>query len=364
MNKNHYCIIMAGGVGSRFWPVSRNATPKQFLDLLGVGKSFLQITIERFSKIVPVENIYVVTSERYQQVVSEQAPQILPEHILLEPYRRNTAPCIAYATYKLYKENPDAVVIVSPSDHLIINEEAFVQTISSALDYATNHNQLITIGIQPTGPNTNYGYIQVDKSQEIALNKHQIFQVKTFTEKPNEDLAKVFVETGEFYWNSGMFIWNLQTIKEELETHLPQVTDMFKAAIPFLGTPQEKEYIQHTYEDCPSISIDYGVMEKTKLSWVFLATFGWSDIGTWNSMYEQSKKDENENTIHADVSIISDSQGCVIIEKNQDKLMVVKGLENYIVVDSPDVLMVAPREDAVIKEILISLAVEDKAKYL
>ncbi|MBP5210665.1 MAG: mannose-1-phosphate guanylyltransferase, partial [Bacteroidales bacterium] len=227
--KNSYCVIMAGGVGSRFWPLSRNSVPKQFLDIIGVGQTFLQMTVSRFSKIIPLENIYVVTSILYKDLIEKQIPQIPQENILYEPYKRNTAPCVAYATYKLYDKNPDATVVITPSDHLIIDDSNFENCIRSVMEYASSHNELFTVGVRPTTPNTNYGYIQIDKENFVDLAGTNMNKIKTFTEKPNKDLAKVFFETGEFYWYSGMFIWNLKTIKQELETHLPGVATLFMA---------------------------------------------------------------------------------------------------------------------------------------
>lgn len=340
--------------------------PKQFLDILGIGQTFLQMTVARFSKIIPVENILIVTSEKYQNLIREQVPEILEENILLEPYKRNTAPCIAYATYKLFAKNPEATVVISPSDHLIVNESAFESTISDVLKYASEHNELFTVGIRPSNPNTNYGYIQIDKNLVYNLNGTSMNKIKTFTEKPDIDLAKVFLETGEFYWNSGMFIWNLKTIKKELEHYLPEVATLFMSGKEKYNTPEESAFIQNVYENSPSISIDYGVMEKTKLAWVYPASFGWSDVGTWESLYEVSdhKKDSNANVISAQNALVADTEGCLLFEKNKDKLLVAKNLKNFMIVDTDDVLMVCPRNDAAIKEILASLVVEDKAKYL
>ena len=287
MNPNHYCIIMAGGIGSRFWPMSRQARPKQFIDILGIGRTFLQMTFDRYAQIVPAENILVVTAQRYHSLVREQLPEIPEDNILLEPYKRNTAPCVAYATYKLYKKNPDATVIVAPADHLIIGEEHFRDTIRTALSVAEKSDRLYTIGIEPTRPETNYGYIQINKPVCKKAGSHVSYQVKTFTEKPNADLAKVFLETREFFWNSGMFIWSLKAIKAEMERCLPEVTTLFHGGEAYYGTAGEADFVRRVYEDCPAISIDYGVMEKTQKAWVFLSDFGWSDLGTWESVYER-----------------------------------------------------------------------------
>jgi len=365
MNHNHYCIIMAGGIGSRFWPVSRQSRPKQFIDILGVGRTFLQMTFDRYAAIIPEQNILIVTSERYYDLVREQLPQLPDENILLEPYKRNTAPCVAYATYKLYKKDPDAVVVVAPSDHLIIGEEGFYETINVALEAAGKNDRLYTIGIDPTRPETNYGYIQINKSARETDKGHDAYEVKTFTEKPNADLAKVFIETGEFFWNSGMFIWSLKAIKAEMERCLPEVTSLFEDGEKFYGTDGERDFIRRVYEECPAISIDYGVMEKTQKAWVFLSNFGWSDLGTWESVYEQSTKDAAGNVVKVGKPLIDDVKGSLIIGTDPEKLVVVRGLDNVMVVDLKDVLLVCHRDDRTVKDVLTDLTVVDKIdKYL
>ena len=365
MKHNHYCIIMAGGIGSRFWPVSRQSRPKQFIDILGVGRTFLQMTFDRYAAIVPRENILIVTSERYRNLVREQLPDMPEENILLEPYKRNTAPCVAYATYKIYKKDPDAVVVVAPSDHLIIGEESFNETIRTALEEAGRNDRLYTIGIDPTRPETNYGYIQINKTTRESVDGHDAFSVKTFTEKPNYDLAKVFVETGEFLWNSGMFIWSLKAIKSEMERCLPEVTTLFQGGEQFYGTEGERDFIRRVYEECPAISIDYGVMEKTQKAWVFLSDFGWSDLGTWESAYEQSQKDAAGNVVKAGKPMIDDVSGSILLSTHPEKLMVVRGLNDVMVIDLKDVLLVCHRDDRTVKDILTDLTVKDKIdKYL
>mgnify|MGYP004445375725 FL=1 len=364
-NKNFYCIIMAGGAGSRFWPISRNALPKQFLDILGIGRTFLQMTVERFEKLIPTENIIIVTSRRYKDLVAEQVPQVLPENVLLEPYKRNTAPCIAYATYKLRAKNPDAVVVVAPSDHLIIGEDLFLETVASAMACAQDKDALFTLGIRPTTPNINYGYIQANKSKSIMANGHSAYKVKTFTEKPDAEMAKLFIETGEFSWNAGIFIWSLRDICAELEHHIPEIASLFSSIEGDYNTAREQEAVDAVYAASPSISIDYALMEKTSSAWVIQTNFGWSDIGTWASIYDLSPhKDSLGNVIGAGQTLCSDLEGCLVKEQNQEKLVVVKGLKNYMVIDTGDVLMVAPRDDGAIKQILMELAVEDKAKYM
>lgn len=364
MNReNQYCIIMAGGIGSRFWPVSRNSMPKQFLDILGTGKSFLQETFDRFAKIVPQENILIVTSDQYEGLVREQLPQMPVENILLEPHRRNTAPCIAYATYKLYKKNPNAVVVVAPSDHLILHEDTFLDTLRCALSFAGDHNDLFTLGIKPTRPETGYGYIQTNRSRVRNVNGYLSYSVKTFTEKPDKELAKVLVESKEFLWNSGIFVWNLEAIKEELEKYLPDIANPFKDMMPYYYTPQEKGYIKGIYEACNGISIDYGVMEKTDRSWVFEASFGWSDLGTWDSLYVQSEKDEKNNMIQLGERMIEGVNNSIIVSKEKDKLIVVKGLDGYMVINTDDVLMICPKDDGSFKNIITDLAVNELTKF-
>ncbi|MBR5019793.1 MAG: mannose-1-phosphate guanylyltransferase [Bacteroidales bacterium] len=366
MNKNYYCIIMAGGIGSRFWPMSRQARPKQFIDILGVGRTFLQMTFERYSRIVPPENILVVTADRYRDLVREQLPQMPEDNILLEPYKRNTAPCVAYATYKLYQKDPDATVIVAPADHLIIGEDSFRDIIRQVLETASQSDRLFTIGIEPTRPETNYGYIQINKAVSKKAGNHVAYQVKTFTEKPNADLAKVFLETGEFFWNSGMFIWNLKAIKTEMERCLPEVTTLFRGGEQFYFTNGEAAFIRRVYEDCPAISIDYGVMEKTQKAWVFLSDFGWSDLGTWESVYERAPKDAQDNVLSsAGMHLVDDVTGSVILCHDPEKLVVARGFENLLVVDMDDVLLVCRRDDRTVKDIVTDLTMKDKIdKYL
>lgn len=360
---NKYCIIMAGGIGSRFWPISRNSKPKQFLDILGTGSTFLQETFNRFSKIMPKENILVVTSEIYAELVQEQLPHITSDNILLEPCRRNTAPCIAYATYKLYRNNPNAVVVVAPSDHLILNEESFLSIIDSALNIAAKEKNLYTLGIKPTRPETGYGYIQANTAEENRVDDYLYYAVKTFTEKPDKELAKVLVESGEFLWNSGIFVWSLEAIKEELERHLPNVAMLFSDVNSFYYTDKEREYINSIYEDCTSISIDYGVMEKTDKSWVFEATFGWSDLGTWKSLYIQSEHDESENMIMVKDNMVNNTEGSIIVSTEKEKLIVVDGLKDYMVINTNNVLMICPKDEAVIKNITTDLNTEEFSNY-
>lgn len=365
MNNNYYCIIMAGGTGTRFWPLSRAERPKQFLDVLGKGRTFLQSTFDRFVRIVPAENILVVTSDHYRDLVVEQLPEIPLDNILLEPFKRNTAPCVAYATYKLLAKNPDATVVVTPADHQITELDHFEDTIRTALDFASGSASLFTIGIKPTRPDTNYGYIQYNKATMRTIGDISAFEVKTFTEKPNEELATVFLKTGEFLWNSGMFIWKLSSIKRELEACLPEVAGFFSCGNEVYYTPGEADFIRHAYGECPAISIDYGVMEKASCVRVFLSTFGWSDVGTWTSAYERSpNKDEDGNIVKGANTLIYKVKGSVVREDRPGKLLVVRGLENYMVIDSDDVLMICPRDDKSVKEIVAEITAKEKSEYL
>lgn len=351
MQQNHYCIIMAGGAGSRFWPLSRNERPKQFLDILGVGKTFIQQTYERMVKIVPKENILVVTGAIHKDLVKQQLPELADEQILLEPLRRNTAPCIAYATYKLLTKNPEATVVVAPADHLILNEPEFLKVVGDCLSFAEKNKGLVTIGIKPTRPETGYGYIQVNPKKPLA-DVSNAYKVKTFTEKPNAEMAQVFVDSGEFLWNSGLFIWTLQTIKQELEASLPEVASLFAAGNDMYYTDNEEACILNAYAGCRNISIDYGVMEKAKNVSVFCADFGWSDLGTWNSLYMHSQKDEKENVVVAKHALVKNSSGCMV-KSTTDRLLVLKDLDDYLVVDTHDVLLICrPGTDDEMKDFI------------
>lgn len=355
---------MAGGVGSRFWPVSRNARPKQFLDILGTGRSFLQATVDRFKKIVPAENILIVSAKQYKELITEQVPEIPAENILLEDRKRNTAPCIAYATYKLYQKDPNAAVVVTPADHLILNEELFLETIDTVLTNACTSDSLFTLGIKPTRPETQYGYIQANKASAKVVNGHTSYQVKTFTEKPDAEMAKVLYESGEFLWNSGIFIWSLKSIKRELETHLPDLAASFSEIMDFFYTPKEQEKVDEIYSGCDSISIDYGLMEKTSVCWVFEASFGWSDLGTWESLYVHYNKDDNGNLVNAPSSMLVDVKNSIVATNEKDKLMVVKGMENFMIISTKDVLLVCPRDEKEFKALTAELTINNLSKYM
>lgn len=352
-NADYHCVIMAGGIGSRFWPLSRNHKPKQFLDILGTGKTFIRATYERFTRIIPKENFWVVTGNDYGDLVSEQIPEIDKKQILCEPLRRNTAPCIAYATYKILQNNPNAKVVVTPSDHLILNEQNFLEVMLNSLDFAGSHDALVTIGLKPSRPEIGYGYIQVDEKKD-KICRDTICKVKTFTEKPNLETAKLFVQSGEFYWNSGIFIWGIQSIKKALEENLPDIASAFAQGGEIYNTAQEAEFIKNTYSVCSNISIDYGVMEKAKNVYVFGADFGWSDLGTWNSLYLHSQKDENENGIFGEKVYMKNVESSLIHEVDSQKLVVIKGLDNYLVADTKNVLLICPREnEEKIKQLVI-----------
>lgn len=343
MNTNNFCVIMAGGIGARFWPMSRTAYPKQFIDILGTGETLIQRTFRRFTDVCPSENIYVVTSNLYFDLVKEQLPNMRPENILCEPFRRNTAPCIAYANYRIAAVNPNANIIVAPSDHVILKEETFTEVIKTALAATEKNNWLLTLGIKPSRPDTGYGYIQFVED-EVPAADSRIRKVKTFTEKPNLELARTFLSSGDFLWNAGIFIWKLSTIQNAFETYLPDVDAVFKAGVGKYGTLGEKEFIDHAYMICKSISIDYGVMEKADNVYTLSSDFGWSDLGTWGSLYAIRNKDEEGNAIVGNNVMTYGTSNCVVNMPN-DKLVVIEGLDNYIVVEDQNVLLICKKED-------------------
>lgn len=342
-NRNNYCVIMAGGVGSRFWPLSRKEMPKQFLDILGTGKSFIRATFERFSPLIPTENFLVVTSERYKDLVLEHLPELNPEQILLEPLRRNTAPCIAYAANRIARENPRANMVVTPSDHLITGESEFHKIILEGLDFVNNNDKLLTIGIRPTRPETGYGYIQID-TENTEGTAGEIRQVKTFTEKPNLEMAQVFVDSGEFFWNSGIFVWSIPAILKAFGEYLPDIHELFTngSETPY-GTLKEQEFIDSIYPSCMNISIDYGIMEKSPNVYVRCGEFGWSDIGTWGSLYQHAPKDENGNVLGGRV-LAYETNG-TIVELSKEKIAVIEGLEDYLVVEQGNALLICRRDN-------------------
>ena len=338
-NKHHYVAIMAGGIGSRFWPMSRTAYPKQFLDVLNTGKTLVQWTYDRYTKFIPEENIFIVTSEEYVDIVKEQLPNLPVQNILAEPSRKNTAPCIAYISFKLAQIDPEAVFVVAPSDHLILEDEAFQQTALKSLDFVENIKALITLGIKPTHPNTGYGYIQYE-GHEVS---NGIYKVKTFTEKPDLEIAKSFIESGDFLWNAGIFAWKASVILAAFEKHQPEMFELFDNEKQFFNTADEKEAIERIYPQCVNISIDIAIMEKADNVYVMPSSFGWSDLGTWNSAYENIEKDYLGNAVASDNVVVIDATKCMI-NAPKDKLVVVQGLDDFIIVDTKDVLLICSKE--------------------
>jgi mannose-1-phosphate guanylyltransferase len=339
MNKHHYVVIMAGGIGTRFWPMSRTNFPKQFLDILNIGKTLIQTTFDRFASFIPVENIYVVTSGEYVNIVKDQLPQLPAQNILAEPSRKNTAPCIAYISFKLNQLDPQASLIVAPADHLISDNIAFTKVCLEALSFVKKHNAFITLGINPTHPNTGYGYIQYEQPS-VSDN---VYKVKTFTEKPNLELAKTFVSSGEFLWNAGIFVWQVKNIIVAFEKYLPEVYDLFNSQKEKFNTPEEDNALLEIYPFSTSISIDFGIMEKADNVYVIPSSFGWSDLGTWNSAYENLEKDPKANAVTGENVMLVDTGNC-IVHTPHNKLVVLQGLDNFIVVDTGDVLLVCRKE--------------------
>jgi mannose-1-phosphate guanylyltransferase len=339
---NRYVIIMAGGVGSRFWPLSRQERPKQFIDILGTGETLIQQTYRRFSSICRKENIFIVTNLKHKELVLAQL-DINPENVLAEPFRRNTAPCLAYGTFRILKDNPDAVIAVTPSDHLIIKEEKFSQVIDKCFEFAGKNDALLTLGIKPDRPETGYGYIQADRKKSVS-GFENLMKVKTFTEKPDIELAKVFLESGDFYWNAGIFIWNTKAIMKAFEKHLPDMFMAFEEGKDVYGTKQESKFISKTYAECRNISIDYGIMEKADNVYVMCTDIGWSDLGTWSSLHEHSSPDSKGNVRAGSEVFTYDCKGN-IFNLSSGKIAVVQGLKDFIVVDADDVLLIVKREE-------------------
>ncbi|WP_207511305.1 mannose-1-phosphate guanylyltransferase [Longitalea luteola] len=360
MNKHTYVAIMAGGIGSRFWPMSRTNYPKQFLDILNTGKTLIQATYDRFAAFIPAENIYVVTSNEYINIVKKQLPQLPLQNILGEPSRKNTAPCIAYISYKLHELDPQASMIIAPSDHLILDPVAFNKVCLEALGFVGEHNALVTLGIKPTYPNTGYGYIQYEQ-QAVSDN---VYKVKTFTEKPNLELAKTFIASGEFLWNAGIFVWQVKNILAAFEKHLPEMYDVFEAERTHFNTTEEIAALQRVYPLCTNISIDFGIMEKADNVYVIPSSFGWSDLGSWNSAWENLEKDDRSNAYGGGNVIVFDTQGCMI-QTPENKLVLLQGMEDFIVVDTNDVLLICKREkEQEIKEYVAEVKRNKGDKYL
>ena len=360
INPHRYCVIMCGGIGSRFWPYSRSSRPKQFIDFLGTGRSLLQMSFDRVLPIVPKDNVFVVTNEMYAPLVREQLPELSEAQILLEPARRNTAPCIAWAAYHIAAIDPEASIMVAPSDHLITRESVFEQSIVKGFEFVEAHDALLTLGIRPTRPETGYGYIQIG----APVNDEGICKVKTFTEKPKLELAEVFVESGEFFWNSGIFLWRAETIIRELKNHAPDVAGVFEKGVGMFGTPAEKEFIGANFPACVGISIDFAVMEKASNVYVECVEFGWSDLGTWSALYDNSPKNRDTN-VTQNCNVLAYNSTGNIFAVNGEKLIVVDGLKDYIVADAGDVLLICPKaEEQRIKQMVNDANLAFGDKYL
>jgi mannose-1-phosphate guanylyltransferase len=360
MNRHHYVAIMAGGIGSRFWPMSRTNFPKQFLDILNTGKTLIQSTFERFATFIPVENIYIITSNEYVNIVKKQLPEIAMQNILGEPSRKNTAPCIAYISFKLNLLDPKASLIVAPADHIILDPVAFTKVSLEALAFVNKHNAFITLGIKPTYANTGYGYIQYEQ-HGVTDN---VYKVKTFTEKPNLDLAKTFIASGEFLWNAGIFVWQVKNILIAFEKYLPEIYEVFEAEQSRFNTPDEANALNEIYPQCPSLSIDFGIMEKADNVYLIPSSFGWSDLGTWNSAYENLEKDYLANAVAGENVIVIDATKCVVHAPN-NKLVMLQGLDDYIIVDTEDVLLICKKEkEQEIKEYVAEVKRNKGDKYL
>jgi mannose-1-phosphate guanylyltransferase len=339
MKNNQYVAIMAGGIGSRFWPMSRTRYPKQFLDILGMGRTLIQQSYDRYSKVVPPANVYVVTSHEYVDFVRAQLPELPASNILAEPSRKNTAACIAYIAFHLQAKDPDAVMIAAPTDHLVTETEQFIQTASKALDFVESVNSLVTIGIKPTHPNTGYGYIQHEMMQAAP----DVFKVKTFTEKPSEEIAKAFIASGDFLWNAGIFTWKISTVLTAFESHLSEVYEVFAAEKEHFNTATEREAIERIYPQCTNVSVDFGVMEKASNVFVIPASFGWSDLGTWNSAWDNMEKDYFGNAVVGKNVMVVDANNCMVHAPDK-KLVLLQGLRDYIIVDTEDALLICKKD--------------------
>jgi mannose-1-phosphate guanylyltransferase len=360
MNPNNYVAIMAGGIGSRFWPMSRTDYPKQFLDILNTGRTLIQATFDRFALFIPKENIFVVTAEQYRHIVADQLPEMPEANILCEPSRKNTAPCIAYIAYKLRQSNPEANLICAPADHIILEPEAFKTTCLQALDFTASIKALVTLGIKPTHPNTGYGYIQFEQ-QPVATN---VFKVKTFTEKPDKEMARTFLLSGDFLWNAGIFVWQVKNIVAAFEKFLPEMHDVFDTEKLNFGTENEKAAIDRIYPQCTNISIDYGIMEKAENVYIIPSSFGWSDLGTWASAYDNLDKDYLENAVAGNNVMVIDATKNMVHADNR-KLVLLQGLDDFIVVDTDDVLLICKKDkEQEIKEYVAEVKRNKGEKYL
>lgn len=360
MNRHHYVAIMAGGIGSRFWPSSRSSYPKQFLDILNTGKSLIQWTYDRYADFIPAENIFVVTTEQYVDITKEHLPNLKPENILAEPSRKNTAPCIAYISFKLMQLDPEASLIVAPSDHLILDNENFKRITLQALDFVGHIKALVTLGIKPTHPNTGYGYIQ-HATVPVADG---IYKVKTFTEKPNLELARTFLASGDFLWNAGIFVWQVKTLMKAFEIYQPEMFELFDNEKEHFNTAEEKNAIHRIYPLCTNVSIDFAIMEKADNVYVIPSSFGWSDLGTWNSAYDNLEKDYLGNAVAGDNVIVIDATKCMV-SMPKDKLLLLQGVDDCIIVDTPDVLLICKKDkEQHIKEYVAEVKRNKGDRYL
>lgn len=347
MNKNYYAVLMAGGVGSRFWPISTTENPKQFHDMLGSGLTLIQKTFQRLNKFVPTENILILTNERYNDLVLEQLPLVKQEQVVLEPAMRNTAPCILYAALKIQKMNPNGVMIVAPSDHWIEDEEAFAENVTKCFDKCEKEEVLCTLGIKPTFPNTGFGYIEFEKKSDEELKK-----VHQFREKPDYETAQEFLAQGNFLWNAGIFMWGVKTIVNAFKSYQPAQYELFSSGMPYYNTSDEKAFIKENYPMAENISIDYAILEQSKAIYVLPATFDWNDLGTWGSLYDKLEKDDDNNAVVNSQVISQDAKGNMI-RSPKDKIVVVDGLNDYIIVDKEEVLLIYPKsKEQDIKQVL------------
>ncbi len=336
--KNNHLVIMAGGVGSRFWPMSTAEKPKQFIDVLGVGKTLLQLTVERFNKLVSPENIWVVTNQKYVDIVREQLPEMPAGNILCEPCRRNTAPCIAYVSWRIKSKDPKANIVVTPSDHIVMNTQEFQRVIKECMNFTAESDAIVTLGMKPTRPETGYGYIQADLSASSLRNKG-IFRVDSFREKPDLKTAEQYIKKNYYFWNAGIFIWNVSTIVNAFRIYQPKMNKIFEQMLPIYGTPQEQEAINEKFPQCENISVDYAIMEKAEEIFVCPADFGWSDLGTWGSLQTQSKRDIYGNALIGENISVFETHNCMI-HTTQEKKVVVQGLDGYIVAENNDTLLI------------------------
>lgn len=336
---NHsHLVIMAGGIGSRFWPMSTPERPKQFVDVLGTGRTFIQMTVDRFKGILPAENVWVVTSQAYEDIVAEQLPEVPRGNILLEPCRRNTAPCIAYAAWRIKSIDPKATIVVSPSDHLVLDVPEFQRVITSAMDFASTSDAIVTLGMKPTRPETGYGYIQTDMSCPSARNK-EIYRVDAFREKPDLATAEKYICKPNMLWNAGIFIWNVSTVVNALRVYAPEINEVFENLLPLYGTDKEQEAINENFPKCESISVDYAILEKSEEIYCFPASFGWSDLGTWGSLRENVSRDNNGNAVIGNNVQTFETRDCVI-HCSEERRVVVQGLEGYIVAEKDNTLLI------------------------